>query len=354
MVQAGKRKIHIDFIRIIAIYMVLFNHTGTNGFLLFTTHRNSPFYPLYLLNAVFIKAAVPLFFMITGALLLKKQENYTSVISRFVKFSFILFIASIISYIYRSLRLGDLPFSIKVFFATIYTEPVAVALWYMYAYLAYLLMLPVLRCIARNIDKRGFWWMFLMYSVIPLLTIAEYVIFQGKFKHYSGFSFFISSNTFIYPLMGYYIENKLEESDFTKKRLFFLTAASIASIAVCAALTHWNCTAAGEWDDSTGQTFLSTLIFIPAFTVYYGIKMFFEKHTPKDKICRVISTVGGATFGLYLIEIICRRETRFVFDCLDSFIPTIFACWIWIFCACCVGIVFTLLIKKIKIVSRFI
>lgn len=66
------RKQHFDFLRIIAIFMVLFNHTGTNGFVLFTIARESKLYIFYLFFAIFIKMAVPLFFMISGALLLPR------------------------------------------------------------------------------------------------------------------------------------------------------------------------------------------------------------------------------------------------------------------------------------------
>lgn len=70
----AKRKIYIDFIRIIAIYMVLFHHTDTNGYLLYTVSRESIWYWAYLFNAVFINIAVPLFLMSTGALLINKEE----------------------------------------------------------------------------------------------------------------------------------------------------------------------------------------------------------------------------------------------------------------------------------------
>ena len=68
-----KRKIYLDFLRIIAIFMVLFNHTGTSGFVLFTVTQRSALYPFYLFNAILIKIAVPLFFMISGVLLLGKN-----------------------------------------------------------------------------------------------------------------------------------------------------------------------------------------------------------------------------------------------------------------------------------------
>ena len=79
MSQAGKRTVYLDFIRILAIYMVLFNHTRTSGFVLFTVRRGSFFYPFYLFNAILIKSAVPLFFMVSGALLLGKEESYSQI-----------------------------------------------------------------------------------------------------------------------------------------------------------------------------------------------------------------------------------------------------------------------------------
>lgn len=86
------RKVYIDFLKIIAIYMVLFNHTETKGFVLFTIARTSKLYPLYLFNAIFIKIAVPLFLMTSGALLLGKSESYRDLMNkRFFKYLFIYF-----------------------------------------------------------------------------------------------------------------------------------------------------------------------------------------------------------------------------------------------------------------------
>ena len=71
--------------------MVLFNHTNTDGFVLFTIARTSKLYPLYLFNAIFIKMAVPLFLMTSGALLLGKKESNMDVLTkRFFKYMIVL------------------------------------------------------------------------------------------------------------------------------------------------------------------------------------------------------------------------------------------------------------------------
>ena len=68
------RKTYIDAVKILAIFLVLFNHTGTKGYVLFLISRNSNYYWLYMVSIVLIKINIPLFLMASGALLLKKRK----------------------------------------------------------------------------------------------------------------------------------------------------------------------------------------------------------------------------------------------------------------------------------------
>ena len=354
MNQSKRRTVYLDFIRIIAIYMVLFTHTGTNGFVLFLVKQTSYFYPFYLFNGILIKSAVPLFFMVSGALLLGKKESNSQLIKRFFKFFCVLIVASIVSYFYQHFRLGKTNFSIKDFLTIFYTKRITAAMWYLYAYLAYILMLPFLRCLAKNMDRRGFEWLFLMYGLISILPMLEFIFSKGVYKHSPDFSFFINCNYLFYPLMGYYIEHRLQSADFTRRRIFLMITASILSITVCSVMTHWKCTIMDHWTERTCQTFFNSLIFIPSCTIFSCLKLFFEKHPPNEKTESLICTVGSSTFGLYLIENICLNETRKIFIWLNTYIPTIWASWIRVFVACVLGCMITMLVKRSSIIKRMI
>ena len=85
-IPAGRR-VYIDFLKVIAIYLVLFNHTGVSGFVLFTVRQGTKMYFPLMFNAILIKIAVPLFFMASGALLLGKEESYRDLLCRrFLRF----------------------------------------------------------------------------------------------------------------------------------------------------------------------------------------------------------------------------------------------------------------------------
>ena len=70
------RKEYIDFLKIIAIYMVLFIHTSTKGSLIFIQKPFAVQSYFYLFFGIIVKIAVPLFFMSSGALLLGNTEKY--------------------------------------------------------------------------------------------------------------------------------------------------------------------------------------------------------------------------------------------------------------------------------------
>ena len=73
-----KKRVDLEIIRIVAILFVMINHTATNGFVLEKMHQSSFQYIMLLCLASVARVAVPLFFMVSGALLLKKEESKKS------------------------------------------------------------------------------------------------------------------------------------------------------------------------------------------------------------------------------------------------------------------------------------
>lgn len=92
-----QKKLYIEILRIIAIAFVIFNHTGKNGFQLYSITDNEIMYVIYLTMAVICKIAVPIFFMVSGALLLNKEESIKDLYKRRVsRIVLVILIASFI------------------------------------------------------------------------------------------------------------------------------------------------------------------------------------------------------------------------------------------------------------------
>lgn len=350
------RKIYIDILKIIAIFLVLFNHTGNAGFTLFLISKQSNFYWIYMFNSVFVKIAVPIFFMCSGALLLRKEETIKKIVfHRFIKYLIVLIVSSIIVYIYICYRLKLTDFSIINFLKTLYTKQVSGGYWYLYTYLGFILMLPFIRKLAKGMSNKEYKYMVILFFIMNVIPIIEFLIFKDIITHRNGnFWLFITTNYIFYPLIGFFIDEKLDVKKFNKKNLLIMIILSIISIIITCLITDNYCNLIGEWKESSCQVFLNNLIFIPVITVFYGIKLLFLKHIPNPKINKIIATISGTTFGIYLFEYIYTQETKNVYTFLYPYIHTLPSSLMWTFVACVVGSIITLLLKKIPIIKKCI
>ncbi len=70
------KKTYIECLRIIAIILVIYNHTRELGFTLYQYTSDACSYYLSVFMIPVCKTAVPIFLMISGATLLGKKEDY--------------------------------------------------------------------------------------------------------------------------------------------------------------------------------------------------------------------------------------------------------------------------------------
>ena len=347
------RRVYIDFIKILAILMVVFNHTSTKGFLLFTQYRESALYPFYLFNAVLIKIAVPLFFMCSGALLLGKKESYKVLLrKRFLRFFLILIVMSATIYLYNRIRAGK-SVSVAQFLKKIWQGDISVTFWYLYRYLMYILMLPLLRKIAKGITKTDCIWIIILYSIIMSIPMIEFLIWKGKVTYYEQIFLIIEPDYVFFPLIGYYID-KTNIPEKNGKPILILVLLSIVAIGINCVMTHYRCTLLGAWKSPNCETFLSSLTFVPTIAVFYICKVWFSKHKPGPRAEKMIITLSGLTFGIYLLERIGRMETEGIYEYVRPYIHSLPASWVWVLCACVLCGLAVFVLKKIPGLKKFL
>nr|WP_300820599.1 acyltransferase family protein [uncultured Acetatifactor sp.] len=141
---------HLEVLRIIAIFLVFYNHSA--AFKVFETEHGM-LYAISLLLSLLCKVAVPIFFMVSGALLLGKSEGAKELFQkRILRCVLVLVLFSYCYYMKLFLR-GEIEFSVIGFLSSILQKEIFLPYWYLYAYLGFLLMLPILRPLAQNLGK---------------------------------------------------------------------------------------------------------------------------------------------------------------------------------------------------------
>ena len=202
--------------RVIACALVIFNHLP--GYMLYSmTGGGKQFF--YMCLTMITRINVPLFFMISGALLFRKDEDLITVFrKRILRIAGILILfelAIVAIQMYLSVTAGT-GFEISVcsflWGGLRNSLPGTEAYWYLYSYLGMLCVLPFLQRIAKGITKTEVISLvalhFITSSLIPMINIC--LAQRGmntSIAINSNFSVpFAFEKAFFYTIIGYYLE----------------------------------------------------------------------------------------------------------------------------------------------------
>lgn len=301
------KSVYIEFIRIIAIFFVIYNHTSEMGFSLFASRQPDSFqFWIYMFVSVFCKVAVPLFFAISGALLLGKEESLEKLWkNRIIKMILILILFSIINYLNYCFYTGK-PFRIKNLLVSIYDGPSMVNghLWYLYAYIALLICIPFLRILIQNMQNVHFYYMIAIVLFVNGLSVIEYLLTQGETTLSSDFLeyLWIISDVIVYPCIGYFLHYNVEVKTIQKKTLWMVWLVNLLGIVITCFMTYYVGQLEGVINERTTEKFFNSFVIINCIAMFVTIRYIFEKHEIHDRLNKIILSIGKTTFGIYLIH----------------------------------------------------
>lgn len=350
--EPSKRLVHLDLLRLLAIFFVIFNHTSDRGYTLFVEKSDSILCFFYMMFSILCKIAVPIFFMISGALLLSKQETYKQLFFKRVLRMIVVLILISVPYYFWLHRFSGL--GIKNFFTLIYSDCASTSLWYLYSYVGLLLMLPFLRNMVRGMKQSDFLYLITGHLILfGLLPCLEYCLWGGNITLNNAFSsvIFVTQNIF-YALIGYYLEHTLDKRYYNKKTVVWSIVFSIVAIVVTCFMT-WLQMVKGVSNIEQIEMFFECFICIPAMTLYFLVKLGSSKiGCPKLK--KILSVLGSSVFGVYLIEKILRAVTNIVYDLMLPICGSFAAALIWCLVTGVLSVVIIISLKRIPYVKTII
>lgn len=139
-----KHDVSLDALRIVATLMVLLIHISGKGF----AGIHLPHWWAINVWESVSRVCVPLFFMITGALLLPRNHSVSSVLKRAWRMLYVLVVWSLIFFVYLYFRQGTAP--LDTWLDAIARGPVIGHFWYLYTLIPAYFIVPVLAAFHRN------------------------------------------------------------------------------------------------------------------------------------------------------------------------------------------------------------
>lgn len=340
-----RRKSYLDVLRILACFLVIFNHLP--GYDLYKS-VGGPMQWVYMFVAMFTRVNVPVFFMISGALLLPREEPLAVVLKhRVARIAAVLLIFGTVLYIAYTPWSG----SIMEWLKGVVTGNITYAYWYLYAYLGMLVMLPFLRKVAKWFGTQEFIFLlilhFLFCSLWPVLDFFSYRLTGINLPLSVDFSIpLVQTKAFFYPLIGYYLDYVLQVENLKGKHIVLLSAAAFIGLFITCGITYME--GANNMDFS--ENFVDLFTWLTSIAVFVNIKyLFVTKKRPLSRQCSsLLTTVSSLTFGIYLLDPLLQHWIYwpYLHTLLASAVPVILASVCWCLLSMFLGGFITFLLKK--------
>ena len=93
---------------------------------------------------------------------------------------------------------------------------------------------------------------------------------------------------------------------------------------------------------------------VMTLVAFLGVRKYFESKMIHARVEHIILVLGSCTFGVYLVEHIGQKLFLRFYLWMCGRIFGVIACGIYVLCILLFGFVVTYLLKKIKIVRKFI
>lgn len=341
------RVVYLDFLRIISCFLVIFNHLA--GYYEYQKAENPVSAFFYMFFTMVTRINVPIFFMISGSLLLSKDIGYNELfLKRILRIALALFIGTATVYILskrHDLSSIDVGHFIRDFFG----GKIVGQYWYLYAYLGFLLMHPFLRNGAKNFGHREFVLVILVhFALSTVIPLGNYIINQfgiASINIKSDFQVpFMTGKAFFYPLIGFYLDRVVDVKRIPRKIVWAFPTAALIGIIISSAFTYHEGVTSGYT-----QSFVQTFDYVTAISVFVTTKYLFTQTNDFGNnwiVKNAIPFVGSLTFGIYLFEPALKLFYNRIMSLVPLTTPLVLSFFWCIFSMIICGIV-TYLLKKI-------
>jgi surface polysaccharide O-acyltransferase-like enzyme len=296
-----ERKLYIDLLRVLAIFAIVLLHVSGYNFAKLDVHTME--WEIALMFNTFCYFGLPIFMMITGALLLDRDKP-TPYLKIFSKNIFKVIMAIIIFglLIFISLQLPDFirknDHSFANFFRLLWKACNWYHLWYLYMIIGIYLLIPVFQIVAKSITRQNLeiFLLILFFFIIVVPCLKRFVpeidaFFPKKTK------LAITSEWVLYLFSGYYID----KYQLTKKIKLTLYALGIIGFLII----FFGSMYISQKQDSSYNYFYTTSAptrMFYAIGFYIFIKNNYNKIVRTEKLQKIIYQLSILSFTIYGIH----------------------------------------------------
>lgn len=338
--MAKKRVVYFDILNIIAALCVIFLHCNGSSF----TYSDTLGWKQAMLVEAVCYWSVPIFLMLSGANLIGYRNKYST--KEFFKKRIL---RTVIPFIAWSLivavekQINPFEIGVRTFIGKMFNCSIESVYWFFIPLFAVYISMPVISLLKDNKDI--LWYMvsgsFILRSFLP--HIFNYL----NIPYNSSLNMMTVGGVLIFPIIGYLFAT----TDFSKFQRILIYILAIFGVS----LRYFGTWYLSSIDGALNKTFYDGYIGYWSIFLACGVFVFFKYFKPfqkiaeNEKICKILSTISGCSFGVYLTHMIILRF-------LGNFIQVY--SWQWRllvpFLIYAIALAITYILKKIPILKNIV
>lgn len=295
-----KKDYNLDFIRVLSMFLVIVIHVSNIYSRDIINISTTSYFFATLFNAI-ARVAVPLFFMISGALLIgKDHDDEKNYIKRIKKLVITLLSWTIIYYVWDIFIMGYNKPLIATLFRTSFV-PIKAHLWFMYALISIYLILPFVRKIFKNTNSNEdklfiYLWIFFTGIVYVLRLLIGAIGFNVQILYPVPL---VQGTYYLgYFVLGHIIYKYLSKIRFNKNQLLSIFSINIFIVFI---ITFTASIITNKYYEAL---FAYRSIFYILSSSSIMILLLKNKYILKRKVIKFIDYIAPYSFGIYLSHVI--------------------------------------------------
>ena len=284
-----KRILYLDIIKVLALFFVIFNHCDDiliSSRMHIRIIHNSLFY--------LSKSAVPLFLMVSGILLMDKNDSMPKLIKRIIRILIPLIIITIIWTMTHAKDINILkmlnPFDVNYF---------PYWLWYLQAIILVYILLPLIRKITLKYQKSSIEWK--KYKIVIITTTTLFAIAFTIYNIIFKKDMMIITNLLPMPILYFIYGYILSKEKISKK----VKNISIISLLLTLSIPTFIATKLMLLKQSYFflDDYRNIYTFIITTTLFIIIKYYFENYNKENIFTKIITHLSNNSYGIYLLHV---------------------------------------------------
>ena len=276
-----KREYAFDILRIISMFMVIVIHVSNVYSRRYGLISTNDFLGSLVYNTV-CRVSVPIFLMISGALLLDRKFEKEKYLKRILKFIIIIIVWDAIYLLWEYLYLGKTHDKLY----RLLWDPYRAHLWYLYTLVLLYFLQPALKWILEKLPKKAKWILLILW-----LALSTYSIFNHKVSMY-----FTQFSYIGYFILGKYLYDWIKKH--VTKDHNYIEAGIIIVCMMMSIMLNFKASLEYDMFYKSYFAYRTPFIMLPSFAFYAYVITNFKKQT----ISKLTAMLSEVSLGVYLIH----------------------------------------------------